>query len=467
MNSSQNKCPNGRRQLLKSPFSSTLAKNGMRSLFWRILGAFWLALILTGLLTFLLTRFLNQDTWVLARHPDFSGLAAHWVKLYEKGDSDKAQQMLQKLRQQKRIFTQVFDEEGSLLSSSVRMRNNAATPPGPDRLPGQHAGWRRLTQEVTTGQGQNFLFVYRIPQNELTKWRYGHSMGPFLLIAVALVVLTLISLLLTFSITRPLMRLRHAVHELGETAYQQQHLATLAQRKDELGVLAADFNRMGQRLQDMINSQRQLLRDVSHELRSPLARLQVGLALAERAPAEKQHELWPKLVLECGRLDALIDEILVLARMEQDSPQAERINLSALLQELREDCLLLAPGQQIDIDCPDALELWLAKAFLQRALDNLLRNALRFNPPGTAIEIRVLQTQEQLSIGIRDHGPGVSEDLLGQLTHPFIRAQGQQSEGYGLGLSITERAVRQLKGELVLANHPEGGFVASILLPVR
>lgn len=435
----------------------------MRSLFWRVLGAFWLALILTGTLTFLLTRFFNQDAWILSHHPAFSQLTEQWLQLYEQGELPQAQQVLHKLRQEHRIYTQVFDEDGQLVSTSSRMRN------APININNQsnntHSNWRRLTQEISSPQGNTFLFIHRIPRSELAKWQYGHGFGPLLLVVVAVVVLTLISLLLTFSITRPLMRLRHAVRELGETAYQQKHLAELAQRKDEFGVLAADFNKMGQRLQNMLNSQRQLLRDVSHELRSPLARLQVGLALTERAPAQKQQEFWPKLALECERLDTLINEMLVLARMEQETPKPESFELCALLHELQDDCAFFTPEQQIQLNCPTPVNLNLAKSLLQRALDNLLRNAVRFSPADKPVEIQVVLHSNKLVITIRDHGPGVNDSLLSQLTQPFVREKNQQTTGYGLGLTITERAVHQLGGQLSLANHRHGGFIATIELP--
>lgn len=437
----------------------------MRSLFWRVLGAFWLALILTGLLTFLLTRLLNQDAWIQQQHPGFAKLAEQWLVLYEQNKWLEAQQSLQNVRQKYRISIQVFDETGQLIAAtsrrqdSFRGRGDSHHPPS-EKL-------RRLTQEISSKEGDTFLFVYRIPQNELAKWQLGHRFGPLVMMFVAFIVLTLISLLLTFSITRPLMRLRHAVHELGETAYQQTHLAKLAKRKDELGMLAADFNKMGQRLQNLLTSQRQLLRDVSHELRSPLARLQVGIALAERASKEKQEALWPKLTLECQRLDALIDEILVLARLEQEAPNQEKIELCELLQELENSCELLSPDQKIKINCPKPIDLYLAKNLLQRALNNLLGNALRFNPVGYPIEVNVSQQDQQLVISIRDYGTGVSEDLLTKITQPFTRAPNQEGEGYGLGLTITERAIEQLGGKLILANHPEQGFIAKIQLPYR
>src|SRR5690554_5404586 len=137
----------------------------MRSLFWRVLGAFWLALILTGTLTFLLTRFFNQDAWILSHHPAFSQLTEQWLQLYEQGELSQAQQALHKLRQEHRIYTQVFDEDGQLVSTSNRMRN------APININNQsnktHSNWRRLTQEISSPQGNTFLFIHRIPRSEL------------------------------------------------------------------------------------------------------------------------------------------------------------------------------------------------------------------------------------------------------------------------------------------------------------
>lgn len=433
----------------------------MRSLFWRILGAFWLALILTGALTFLVTRFFNQDSWVLSQHPGLHDLASAWLEAHERTQSKQAQQLLQQARREHRIHTQIFDEDGQLVASSSRIR--AAESATQTAYP---AAWRRLTQEVTSHEGKHLLFVYRLSSRELAKWQYGRGLGPLTVLIVAVFVLTLVSLLLTLSITRPLTRLRQAVHELGATALQQSHLAQLAQRKDELGVLAADFNKMGQRLQGMLNSQQQLLRDVSHELRSPLARLQVGLALAERGSDSKREALWPKLTLECERLDALINEILVVARLGQDQPTAEAIALHDFLTSLIEDSQVLAPEQSIILTGSEGFTLASSPQVLHRVLDNLMRNALRFNPPAVPITISVTQTEQHLSICIRDQGPGAPAELLSDLTQPFIRAQGQQNNGYGLGLTIAERAVQQLGGRLQLYNHAQGGFVACIELPL-
>jgi signal transduction histidine kinase len=273
-------------------------------------------------------------------------------------------------------------------------------------------------------------------------------------------------LLVTFSITRPLSRLRGAVHDLGQTTYQQNSLAKLANRRDEFGVLATDFNRMGARLQSLIGSQRQLLRDVSHELRSPLARLRIALALAERANPEEREKLWPRLTRECDRLEALISEILVLARVDADNASAEEVDLNALLATLQKDAQLSSPEQTVRLQAEPQLNLKGWPTMIERAVDNLLRNAQRFNPSDQPIELHATRQGERIVISVRDHGPGVQTEHLSQLGEPFYRAPGQTAAGHGLGLAIAKRAAERHGGTLTLANHPQGGFVASLELPL-
>jgi signal transduction histidine kinase len=280
-------------------------------------------------------------------------------------------------------------------------------------------------------------------------------------------VLTLFSLFVTLSITRPLSRLRGAVHDLGQATYQQNSLARLANRRDEFGVLATDFNRMGARLQSLIGSQRQLLRDVSHELRSPLARLRIALALAERASPEERERLWPRLTRECDRLEALISEILVLARVDADNASAEEVDLNTLLKTLQKDAQLSAPDQVVRLTTDADLHLKGWPTMIERAVDNLLRNAQRFNPAGQPIELQAQRLGERIVISVRDHGPGVDAEHLSQLGEPFYRAPGQTAQGHGLGLAIARRAAERHGGSLELANHPTGGFIASLDLPLQ
>lgn len=437
----------------------------VRSLFWRIFASFWLAIALVAGLAVLVGRTLNQDSWIINGHPAFEGLAERWVWVYENQGPLAAQMLLELHKQRYHVDVQVLGENGQPRIRGTFPPRAAAfeARQGDDRrLP-----WRRLTTDYISPQtGETYLFIYRIPYPELDAWNRDGSLGLSIL-AIALVVLTLLSLWLTLSITRPLNRLRGAVHDLGQTAYQQNSLARLARRRDELGVLARDFNRMGARIQGLIGSQRQLLRDVSHELRSPLARLRVALALAERASEEERQKLWPRLAQECDRLETLISEILVLARLDAEPGASQPIAIAPLLERLKEDNLLGADDQEIDITMAQPLEVEGWPDMLERALDNLLRNAVRFNPPGQSIEVTIISGDSDISIVIRDHGPGVNPALLDQLGEPFFRAPDQPAPGYGLGLAIARRAAQRHGGHLDLSNHPDGGFVATLRLPHR
>ena len=437
----------------------------MRSLFWRILASFWLAITLVAGLSILLGHMLNQDAWILSRHPGLNTLAKNWTERYERDGPEVAQDLLEQRKRQYHIDVQVLNDGGDAVVPGTFPRRAAAFEArrhnDERQLP-----WRRLTEEYTSPDtGDTYLLIYRIPHPELDAWHRESLLWPLSALGIALVVLTLFSLLVTLSITRPLGRLRGAVHDLGQTTYQQNSLARLASRRDEFGVLANDFNRMGARLQSLIGSQRQLLRDVSHELRSPLARLRIALALAERAGPEQREALWPRLTRECDRLEALISEILALARVDAEQAKAEPIDLSALLLNVQKDALLNAPEQDIHLDSEPGLTLQGWPTLLERALDNLLRNAQRFNPPGQPIELKATGDSERVVISVRDHGPGVAGEHLEQLGKPFFRAPGQSAAGHGLGLAIARRAVERHGGSLTLGNHPQGGFVATLTLP--
>ncbi|MNF87679.1 Sensor protein PfeS [compost metagenome] len=205
---------------------------------------------------------------------------------------------------------------------------------------------------------------------------------------------------------------------------------------------------------------------MSHELRSPLARLRIALALAERAEPKQREALWPRLGQECDRLEALISEILALARLDAEPGARHAIALRPLLEELRENARLLEPEQEVRLDCTGELQIQGWPDMLERALDNLLRNALRFNPPDQPIEMSAREEEGRLLIAVRDHGPGVAEEQLAQLGEPFFRAPNQAGAGHGLGLAIARRAVERHGGSLRLGNHPEGGFIATLELPL-
>ncbi len=156
----------------------------------------------------------------------------------------------------------------------------------------------------------------------------------------------------------------------------------------------------------------------------------------------------------------------MLARVDADNASAEEVELNGLLVTLQKDAQLASPEQTVQLETEADLTLKGWPTMIERAVDNLLRNAQRFNPAGQPIEMRAARQGDRILISVRDHGPGVEAEHLGQLGEPFYRAPGQTAAGHGLGLAIARRAAERHGGTLVLGNHPGGGFIATLELPL-
>lgn len=311
----------------------------MRSWFWRIFISFWLAIMLIAALTFGLGQWMVEERLLLSFYPNLKNYAPQWTQLYEEQGLEAAQSFSKKMAEEQSIFAAVITADGVLSSTLTPQQNqhrlekgrgprhseakHKRPGPGPAARHGADPAnannslreMHRINHEYTSSSsGNTYLFRFVLPVEEGLRSWHRMLLGPLALLAT-IIALSLVSWFLSRSITKPINRLREAVKDLGETSYQAEQLASISNRRDEIGILAHDFNRMGERLQNQLTSQRQLLRDVSHELRSPLARLRIALGLAERqAETEKIAPLtWAQLQRECDRLDQLIGEILSLA----------------------------------------------------------------------------------------------------------------------------------------------------------
>ncbi|MDR2173231.1 MAG: HAMP domain-containing histidine kinase [Burkholderiales bacterium] len=451
----------------------------MRSLFWKIFWSFWLAVVLIGGLTFVLGRWMTEERWLMSFYPSLSSYAPQWTALYEKEGLDAAQQFSLQQANDHKIQANVLFVEGNLLTPLMsrrdirEMRQAAGQTSGQGLRQGARQRNRgtglgrpnlesfRINYDYASESGNHYVFRFSLPIREV-RAQSRMLFWPLITI-VALFAVTLASWLLSLSITRPIHRLRDAVEKLGKTDYQSAQLTHISRRHDELGMLARDFNQMGEHLQMQIASQRQLLRDVSHELRSPLARLRIALRLAERQAEarEASPETWEKLQRECDHLDRLIDEILTLSRFDSHTEAAQPINLSALLHET----LIEFPDLLVKLEAP--AELWVRgwPTWLEKALSNLLRNAARFNPPDTALDITLSSDGTTHTLRLRDHGTGCDPALLSRLGEPFLRAPDQKAAGYGLGLAIAKRAVERHGGTITFSLPPDGGFQVEIGVP--
>ncbi|MGP0064446.1 MAG: sensor histidine kinase [Isosphaeraceae bacterium] len=271
---------------------------------------------------------------------------------------------------------------------------------------------------------------------------------------------------LAVHLASPLRGLRRVLEKFGRGELGiRYHL----NRRDEIGDLAQAFNRMADQITTLLTAERRLLQDVSHELRSPLARLGFAVELARTSP--DQEAALGRIRKEGDRLSHLVNELLQLTRAEGD-PGAwnlEDVDLVKLLQELVADCSLEADAQgcRLVLKADRTLVVTGDRELLRRACENVLRNAIRHSPAGTSVDIELTRQHGMAEVAIRDHGTGVPREALSDIFEPFFRVEGDRdrsSGGVGLGLAIARRAVEIHQGT-VTAFNANPGLVVALHLP--
>lgn len=270
-------------------------------------------------------------------------------------------------------------------------------------------------------------------------------------------------------LTSPVRELQRAVDCFGRGDMVTRVNST---RKDELGQLARTFDTMAERIQSLLAAQRQLLLDISHELRSPLARLSVAVELARSDSGDQTVHL-DRIEKEATRLNTLVGELLQVTRAEGDVSQLhlQPVNLSELVSEIIADCRIEAHARGCTIAetiRPDVVLQGDAE-ILRRAMENVIRNAIRYTPAGSEVVVIVEGGSDEALVTVRDHGSGVPEDSLGKIFDPFYRVESDRNRstgGVGLGLAIVRRSVNLHEGR-VWAENASPGLLVSIALPLR
>jgi signal transduction histidine kinase len=271
----------------------------------------------------------------------------------------------------------------------------------------------------------------------------------------------------SYYLTSPVRRLRSVQDRFGQGDLSAR---AAINRKDELGELGVSFNQMAERIQTLLGAERRLLLDISHELRSPLARLGVAVELARSG--EDRDDMLDRIQKEADRLNELVGELLQVTRVEGDPSmqKSETVPLDELLADIVYDSLLEAKAKDCTLllKAPIAVTLSGDEELIRRAVENVIRNAIRYAPPGSAIDIDLKRVGDMAEICVRDYGPGVPEESLPRIFDPFYRVDSDRnrvSGGLGLGLAIARRSVELHKGRLT-ARNANPGLLVSIDLPL-
>jgi two-component system OmpR family sensor kinase len=299
---------------------------------------------------------------------------------------------------------------------------------------------------------------------------------PVVLLVTGAVVSLAFGALLAWYVARPIRHLRTAFASVSTGRFETRVAPLIGRRRDEVADLGRDFDGMVQQLQALTAAQRSLLHDVSHELRSPLARLQAAIGLARQSPQKLEASL-DRIEAEAGRVDELVGQLLTLSRLEATVAggpleRAERVDLIDLVASIAADAHFEAQarGRAVAFTGEGELVAEVRGELLHRAVENVVRNAIQHTGPGTTVEVSATRSSSapELLVTVADRGPGVTEAELETIFEPFYRGpQGLPGRGFGLGLAIARRAVEAHGGRVRATNRPGGGLVIEMSVPLR
>ncbi|MEI2414715.1 ATP-binding protein [Orrella sp. JC864] len=459
----------------------------MRSLFWRYFLTFWLAAAIVVCAAVSLTAGiawqrvnsldglsaanLTRDAQLLGLNDDESALR-RWVRAVEERYS--ALRIYIVYADGRDILTRVVPERVENKLRAYRLAREAGTaapqayfPVLPESEAGKVSWWDPQTITLATGEP---LYMAFLPYDAL-QWERLESWQLALLLGLAALVLTApLCWALTRGFTGPMRELKQAARALADGRLATRTPAALARRRDELGQFARDFDAMAARMQDLVAAHEQLLRNVAHELRSPLARLMLGVELARRKDDRLDLQL-DRIEREGQRLDVLVGRTLALARLGAMPPPTARVDLAGIVGQVVEDGRFEARARGVRIGWePPAGDMMLAgdADSLRSAVENVLRNAIRHTDPARPIRVALRADGPCLVVEVADGGPGVPQSELPRIFEPFYRVRegsAGQSGGTGLGLSIVAACVRRHGGTVSARNIAPAGLQVQIRLP--
>ncbi|MDT7806869.1 MAG: two-component system, OmpR family, sensor histidine kinase CpxA [Acidobacteriota bacterium] len=465
----------------------------MRSLFLKVFLWFWLSTVLViGAL--LITSHLtgNEPTF---RPPQFieavlSGYGRNAAAAYEHGGASALKDYLLTIDHETGIHAHLCDARGMDLSgaeASAQQSKVAQQVAQTGQPIFRDAGGRMLeVRPVPARDGRSYAFVAEMPVGHPPPggphgpfWLFSES-GSVLLIRLLVVILTAGALcyLLARYIVTPVVKLREVTRQVTRGDLSARVGPRLGKRRDELAAMGHDFDAMATRVETLLSAQTRLLRDISHELRSPLARLSVALDLARKRAGVAATADLDRIEREAKRLNEMIGQLLTLSRRESDGNGVRTgpVRLDALLREVASDADFEAQGRNCSVvvtEC-DECEVTGTAPLLRSAIENVVRNAVRYTEEGTTVKLSLRcgrgDDAGHAVICVRDEGAGVPEETLADIFRPFYRmddSRARETGGTGLGLAITERAMQLHGGTVKASNVLGGGFVVELRLPLH
>lgn len=454
----------------------------MRGIYWKI----YLAFILTSVLATLVTlayavfyRQLSNETNNLIAPTE--GYISSAELMLQRGGEPLLIEWLLTFEKHPNVNAYVFDSQGSSImgDDAPKEVSDYAFSPSDFHVKIQPLNRSEILVKapLTSSDGEFYLLVVEFlhPFAVLDVKSYI-----YLGLAVAIIFFAGIGFLLSGYLSRPLQRLQQTVKAIAEGDLSARSGYRLRKRRDEIGDLSREFDVMADRIQTLLADQKGLLRDISHELRSPLARLQIASELARMDANELVVENLDRIDLETNRINEMIADILLLAKLDVDRhpEQWQAIDLIRVVNQVVNDAHFEQQEQSIIIHTQKK-HCWVMadEKLLSSAVENLIRNALLHTFTNTKVEITIKAIDSDFALIIRDHGPGVAEEHIPNLTKPFYRAEQARERvaqdvkkkkaggrGYGLGMAIANRIIISFDGHMAIRNHPEGGLEISCYL---
>jgi len=450
----------------------------MRSLFVKIFVSYWIAQALFFVLALLVASALRPTREISDLQAEQPKFLNEVVQAYQSGGEQSAWRYLRSAHESHHVRLFIFDEHGTELLGrrppEWMQRAQRGEMSTADRFWGRFRPEQFLRASTTTADGHRYTLITELPPE--MHMHFGPHGVPGLGILIGIISSGLVCYFLARYLTAPIVRLRAATQKLASGDLTARAGMPGSHRHDETAELVRDFDCMAERLQTLVDAQRRLLTDISHELRSPLARLNVALELARQRSGVDANSALDRIDRETARLNEMIQRLLTLVRLEggDDSLEKSPVRLGQLIQEIAKDAAFEAQSRrcQVEVEIVADREVTGSPSLLHSAIENVVRNAIRYTEEGTAIQIR-LQSQQgtagtEAVVRVIDSGPGVPEDALDKMFRPFYRiddARGRQTGGVGLGLAIAARAVALHGGTVQAQNRPEGGLMVEIRLP--